>query len=221
MAAIAVSVLTTELIAAFPDTDAALWVTYLNKVDRKLSFNFRIRTSTISLTLTADEPNYTLSDSVCRIYSAKYVRSASATDCYPLRLRDRQWMNAKNANWQAVPSQEPSTLILDTTSTGAYNVILNPAPATATTGGYPKVTIDTAIGGTLTSGGDFPACIQDLDTYRYGAIYNYCITYRREEAPMFKQLYDLALREEYNIQAARLVDAPRGIVHRFPTGGSV
>lgn len=220
MAAITVTTVVNEVKAAFPDADTTSIVGYMNKVDRKLATKIRLRTNTLTLTLTAGDDTYALSDSVVRIYSARYERSSTRSNSYTMTAEDISGLDLKFRNWQSWANAEPRFYALDTDSAGAFEVRLAPAPITSTSGSYPNVKLYCSIGGTLTSGGDLPAKIQNTDVYRFGACYHYANDHRKEEATYWLGHYEKALQEELTLEFNRMAQKKPEIYVQTPQGGT-
>lgn len=220
MAAVPVNTIVADVQGAFPDATATEIIEDLNKVDRHLATRIRLRTNTLTVSLTAQDDTYAVSDSVARVWSARYVKSATRNDSYPLQAEDVSSMDIKHPSWRSWAYGKPKYFILDADSNGDPMLILAPCPDTTTSGGYPNVKLEVTIGGTLAAGGNTPAKIQLPDVYKWGACYYYCADRHREEAAYYKALYDQAMRYEVELELNRMTQKKPGIHVYFPTGGT-
>lgn len=221
MAAITVNSIVAEVQAAFPEATSTQIVAHMNKVDRHLASKIRLRANTITVNLTANDNTYTLTDSIVRVFSVRYLRSSSASNSYTLKAEDISGLDVKFKNWRSWPQGEPKLFAFDVDSAGAYQLVLAPTPATATSGGYPIVHVEASLGGTLAAGGDIPNKIMQSDVYKFGACYYYAMEARREESAFWKNLYDMALQHEINLELNRSTQKGPEVYIPYPAGGIV
>lgn len=221
MAAITVNSIVTEVQAAFPEATATQIISHMNKVDRYLASKIRLRANTITVSLTAGTNTYSLSDTIVRVFSVRYLRSSSASNSFVLKAEDISGLDVKYKNWRSWSQGEPKFFAFDVDSTGAYQLVLAPTPNTTTSGGYPIVHIEASLGGTLAAGNNIPNKIMQSDVYKFGACYYYAMEARREESGFWKNLYDMALQHEINLELGRSTQKGPEIYLPYPSGGIV
>jgi hypothetical protein len=94
---------------------------------------------------------YTLSNLVAKIYSARYVRSATQGDSRMLEPTSRDELHENYGDWEGHGNAEPRMFYVRGNNIGFY-----PTPDTASSGGYPKVDLEVSMYATLTAATNLP-----------------------------------------------------------------
>jgi cell wall assembly regulator SMI1 len=145
----------------FPDFDTAdtASLRWLQEAHNHILHAVRLKpTTSTTITLVADQQEYTLSDDVLRVWAATYYESAGSYS--PLRETSYDELDLTDKTWRDQASSQPNAYYDLATVIGLY-----PKPATATSGGYPKVTIYVSSKETLAGSTTMPSNVPDHDAW--------------------------------------------------------
>jgi len=229
--AIAVNDAVTEILRPFPDAAvagsgsyASIALEYRNKASRYLAFHLPIRWDSEDINLTAGTSEYAFAaETVARVWSVRYLRSANQDDNYRLKETDITRLDLEFGNWRGLENDEPQMFYIGATSAGALRLGVTPAPNLTTSGGYPILRCNVTRFGTLAAGGDLPANIRSSDVYVFTACWRYAQDFRRiDEAEYYKNLMMRAIDEERDFFFGRNAYDKQSIIYgAFPSGGIV
>lgn len=208
--AITVATVISEVQAVFPEATSAEIVTHVNTVDRDLGAQIKLRREMVDVSLTASDDEYVISETIIRVWAAHYVESSTRSNQYPLQEISRDELNNFKSNFRLSPDNKPRFYYLDVDSAGDIVVGLYPIPPTTTSGGYPKVVLETTKWATLNSGSSLPAKIKNIRAYKAGVCFYYAQATRKREAQYWEQEYEKAKAEEIKLENGRLAQlAPK------------
>lgn len=168
------------------DTDTLRW---LNAVHRDLVEEFRLATTNIDLTLVANTREYALGDQYSGIWSAEY-RSSSTAQPIPVEPTSVDELDSEYGAWRDFRSSEPRFFYQYTDAAGAAVVGFDRLPNTSSSGGYPTVRLYVSIYTALTALGSIPASVRDYKVYVWGLCCEFAKLRKRDELPVFQQLYE-------------------------------
>lgn len=197
------------------EADPTTILDYLNEVHSDLCQLLPIVVDTVDLTLVADQREYTLAETVVRVWSAEYFTSAQ--DRRALLATDKTELDLREPNWRRWASSIPRRFYVDRNTTDLV-VGLHPGPLTATSGGYPKVTLHVTTEGTLTTGSSLPKAIASMDVYVFGAMARFETDPKK--AALYEARYQRALAAEISkLHGFNAQKNPTIIPSWLPSGG--
>lgn len=201
----------------YPDCTTTLALSNLNLIVRQLCRTIPLYRTSADVTLTADDPSYTLSDTVGQIDTVFYV--TSATQRTQLEYVALDELNQDDSNFRLRDSGTPSRYYLTQTASsapaGALEIGLDCPPDTTTSGGYPKLTIYySEIPSADFSGSDSsPQALERPNVLVYGANMLYA-EFRKmwDDVGAWKALFDAEHSRQWNhVNHRSRFDPPRWV----------
>ena len=210
--AITVSSIFTAVQRHFPDIPQQTFLDLLGDVHQEIIENVRITPDvTVTVNLTAGTQEYTLPDTVLRIWEVAY--SASSGDYQKLKETNVDWLDYNVPSWRSFTSSTPSY---------AYdrggNIGFVPAPSTSTSGGYPIVTLycsqtsNTPLG----IGDSLPAMARTGNAWTYRICEKWAEMNHQEQAPTFAQLSAREYQRLITYSYGRMARDKAGVQMRIP-----
>jgi hypothetical protein len=177
-----------EVVTEIPEIGRAKALTYLRKVHRWVYQNWIIKTDVVDFNLTANVGTLTLADNVKRVRTVNYY-SQAGNEGTPLETESTADWDIETPNWRTRKASIPMAFAVE-----EGKIILNPAPATTTSGGYPKITASVAVATELAEGDTLPWNISP-DLYTEGVKYWYARNSCKDDielsVAMFREQVDI------------------------------
>lgn len=151
-----------QILETFPDVDDdPTALAYLNRAHEWICTQVQLKDSTESFTsLVAGTAEYPLTATVTKIWSGRYVKSASAGDFTPIRPTSIEELDYVDENWRAHGNGTPAQFYIHGTDIGFYR-----KPDTATSGSYPQIVLEVTAKETLVVGTTMPAQTTNYDAW--------------------------------------------------------
>lgn len=201
----------TRLRAIHSDMDDTQALSYLNIANNEICHKFRLFTTEESLTaLVAGTPEYAINTLDARVYAVTYVRSSATGDVKPLVAVRWEDKIAEQPTFHHDPDSEPAEYAIHRGSTGLPSVYLWPAPVTASSGGYPKLTIHASRVVDLVSLGDLPSGMVAVeDAFVWLAASKWSADRKRfDEAVAYNNLWERWFNDQASANDKRAVQSP-------------
>ncbi len=190
----------------FPEITSTTALEYLQYANRELCFDMPLYTLEEDITLDGASNIFTLNSDDLRVWSAHYV--TSATNSKPLDANTLRGMELDYSNYRNTPESVPFMYCVYKES-DVLKLKLYPQPATATSSGYPKVTLRVSRHVDLTELGNIPSGLVAPDVYVLKAGLMYATDHGHVDRV---KLYEAMLRDAIikNLQGFdfKVVDAP-------------
>lgn len=164
------------------DTSGSLALRLLQEAHNDLLRQIRLYpTETVDLTLVADTQEYTLDSTVLRAWAATYYYASAS----PQGLIETSYdqLDYENKLWRDAASGVPTRWYDVGSVVGLY-----PKPATATSGGYPKVTLYVSKEKTLSTGTTMPAMVPNYDAWIAAACAKWAMRNDQNQLVKWKQI---------------------------------
>lgn len=113
----------------------------LNEALSELLFDVEMLSAESDLTLTAGTAHYSLPSGTVRLWSARYVRSATTGDFKELRPTNQDKLDNEGLGYLRLGSSEPDKYWALPKSDGTPEIWVTPSPPTTTSSGYPKIVV--------------------------------------------------------------------------------
>ena len=194
-----VSTVVTNALKRYPDMNdgGTFCLSMLQQVWDDLLGRHPLVLDTENFNVTADDPTITLTATILRIWTADYVRSATAGDVKRLKPVSIKWMDTYKGRWRDHASGEPSYYMIDEELAGTTALRLYRKPNLTTTSSYPVVRTQVTRKQTLTTSApgageinDFPECLSDPMVLLEGAWARYTKFYVPENAEGHQRRYE-------------------------------
>lgn len=194
------------------------------KADKVIASEIPIRLTSEDINLTAGTGEYATADElIARIWTARYVRSASTGDSKRLIHTDRTKLDLEFGDWRGADNGDPDYFYIGSSSAGALRVGVWPFPDTTTSGGYPVLRLNISKTADLVTGNSLPSVIQDSELYVDCACWLYA-----------KRFFDKDKEAKYEARYLRSLDRARAFFFArnaydkqelqfasFPSGGVI
>lgn len=134
----------------FPDATDTVALSYLQDIHDDLCWLFKINPSDVTETsLVSGTANYDLPTGTARIFSCRYVRSATAGDWKELEPTHIDALDALRRDWRKQSDSEPEYFYVED-----GDIHLHPAPDTSSSGSpaYPRLEMQVSLYETLLVG---------------------------------------------------------------------
>lgn len=154
---------------SLPDVGApSIAVDIFNDVHNDILARCGIQTDTETISLVAGTQEYALAVTARFATTVQYVRSSADGDGYKIDSKSQEELEAQRPGYKYETDDEPDTYYINHGSDGTVNIGFVPAPATATSGGYPKVVLRVGRGAILTAAGNLPLGVKNHDAWVKG-----------------------------------------------------
>ena len=178
-----------RLVRLFDEMTETQAVDWINKANRFMLMNLPLSMTSTDVPMVAAQQEYSLAETVARVWSAEYVTGAALTQRRPLEEVSKEAMDGIYPAWRSVSNGEPTRFYIERNATD-YVLGLFPTPATSASGGYPLVRLHHTQFQTLSAGGDLPKGILSEDFYVFwGAAHHATDSRKWEDAAQFKALW--------------------------------
>lgn len=195
---------------------------FIAKADKILAFELPLRLTTEDINLTSGTGEYATADElIARVWTARYVKSASTGDSKRLIHTDITKLDLEFDDWRGSDNGEPDYFYIGSSSAGAMRVGVFPFPDTTTSGGYPILRLNISKSADLVTGNSLPAIIQTSDLYVDCACWLYADRfYDKEKAAKFELRYMRRLDKARDFFFGRnFYDKQEFQFASFPSGG--
>ena len=132
--------------------------------------------------LVADTREYSTGDTYLRVWSARYVRSATAQDSKMLKEISVDELDLDFEDWRAKDSSEPEYWYWRAGNLGFHN-----KPDTTTSGGYPNVSLEVSADETVTAATTMPGHVRNFEAWIFDIIATCCLARSDERYQFFEQ----------------------------------
>lgn len=200
----------------FPEITSAVALEYLQYANRELAFDMPLYTLEEDITLDGTNYDFSINANDVRVWSATYKFSATMNK--PLTAVSIRELELDYPSWRVVSSSIPNVYSVFKSS-DTMKIRLHPTPGTATTAGYPIVTLRVSRHVDLDSGGNLPAGLVAPDVYAVKAAHMYALDHGHVDRiqilePMLRALITKNL-QGFDFMVA---DAPAKVMtgYRFP-----
>lgn len=119
---------------------------YLQEVHTHILSNVRLNIETITINLTSGTGEYAIDDDILRVWTARYLVSATSQDVLNPTHVDE--LNKNHRDWKVDSASTPNLYYVEGSNLGLY-----PVPDTTTSGGYPVVKCEVTRDQTLSISG--------------------------------------------------------------------
>lgn len=198
----------------FPEMTSAVATEYMGYAHRELCFDMPIYTVDEDITLDGTNYLFSLNQDDLRVWSGTYWYSSTSSK--PLMALTRRGLELKMSGWRNTPENVPSVYCVYTDS-GTLKVHLYPTPTTATSSGYPKVTLRVSRYSALST--NIPDSVLIPGVYVLKAAHMYCLDHGLfDRAKLIEPEMHLAVQKCLQAFDFMVVDAPPEIMpgFRFP-----
>jgi len=167
----------------YSEVDDTEKLRHLQRVHSRILRSVPLEPSVVTFSsLVADTKEYATGDTYLRVWSVRYVMSATSGDSKVLKPISVDELDYDHANWRAADSGEPTYWYWRAGSIG-----LHPTPDTSTSGGYPLLSMEVSTDETITGATVLPGHVRNFDAWIFGALENIAISRRDWEAvPAFQ-----------------------------------
>lgn len=139
----------------------------LNELVGELLFDVELSSQEVDVNMTANTAHYTVTTPM-RVWSARYVRSATTGDFKHLLPTSQDEMDSREQQHLRLSAGEPTYWWMLPTSAGTQELWLSATPATTTSGGYPKVTLRHSKYVALAAGDSLPVGLPSYEAFVLG-----------------------------------------------------
>ena len=176
----------------FKDLTETQALAYLNLVYKEVIRDFPILLTQSNYSITAGTQEYTLGETVTKIWDAQLA--SSSTDNTPLKGTTTDELDALQPGWRYWTSGNPQFFYITRDSTGVNKLGLHPKPDTTTSGTYPRVEtqVSKEPASDLVAGDSMPNSIKDTVPFVFGICYRHAMIRYPEQ---YDGLYQMYLRE--------------------------
>lgn len=160
----------------------------LNEAFSELLFDIEMLSAESDISLTAGTANYSLPTGAVRLWSARYVRSASTGDFRELTPTNQDKLDNDGLDYLRQGSSEPLEYWVLPKSDGTPELWLTPAPPT-TTSTYPKVVVRTTLYTALTGSATLPTGLPSYDIFVIALARKWAFLVGDEKLPYIEKLF--------------------------------
>jgi hypothetical protein len=197
-----VTLLLDQAIGRYNDLTRSLALKYAQQTYDELLTKSRIAIDAETLSMTAEDATVAIPDTVKKIWSATYVRSATAGDVRRLKVVSARWMDTYKKRWRDHASGEPSYLVIEPDEDGVRELVAYRKPDTTSSGSpaYPHIRLEVSRKQTLKESSpgageidEMPDAIDDITVLLEGIWYRHARAYVPENKKEHQENFVIAL----------------------------